>query len=320
MASIFNLKSWVSLDDAAKHLNPFFDEEIEVKDLLRLVLDGHLQLSINFVNHTYGALGQAVGKDELQESDWEEMELPFSGKQYVLMLHDLYNDKWLREKDQKKLQSITGVWDLTIAGHGLYEVEHLYYLLSNGTGVTKDTLGGIEVTQGNKTFVIYEPFHADKKKAEECQRERYEKKNEYLNKNNLPSEVFHFNYYDRRDWYPSGVIPDDAIWCIRTNELTRFVQSQIQPTPEPQEIKDLNPTERDALHNIIKALANMVIDPTAPKEKEKSDEQRGKPPFKNQTQLIEFLSDKESGLGEWRGLSKPNLEKVFAKANKTDSP
>ena len=64
----------------------------------------------------------------------------------------------------------------------------------------------------------------------------------------------------------------------------------------------------------------MVIDPTAPKEKEKSDEQRGKPPFKNQTQLIEFLSDKESGLGEWRGLSKPNLEKVFAKANKTDSP
>lgn len=104
------------------------------------------------------------------------------------------------------------------------------------------------------------------------------------------------------------------------HELDRFIKTQTEPIPEPQEIKDLNPTERDALHNIIKALANMVIDPTAPKEKEKSDEQRGKPPFKNQTQLIEFLSDKESGLGEWRGLSKPNLEKVFAKANKTDSP
>ncbi len=104
------------------------------------------------------------------------------------------------------------------------------------------------------------------------------------------------------------------------HELDRFINSQTEPTPKPQEIKDLNPTERDALHNIIKALANMVIDPTAPKEKEKSDEQRGKPPFKNQTQLIEFLSDKESGLGEWRGLSRPNLEKVFAKANKTDSP
>ena len=103
-------------------------------------------------------------------------------------------------------------------------------------------------------------------------------------------------------------------------EFDRFIQAITVPTPEPQEIKDLNPTERDALHNIIKALANMVIDPTAPKEKEKSDEQRGKPPFKNQTQLIEFLSDKESGLGEWRGLSRPNLEKVFAKANKTDSP
>ena len=166
MASIFNLKSWVSLDDAAKHLNPFFDEEIDVKDLLGLVLEGHLQLSINFVNHTYGVLGQAVSKDEIQESDWEEMELPFSGKQYVLMLHELYNDKWLREQNRKTLQSVTGVWDLTIAGHGLYEVEHLYYILSNGTGVTKDTLGGVEVTQGNKTFVIYEPFHADKKKAE----------------------------------------------------------------------------------------------------------------------------------------------------------
>ena len=223
----------MTLDDAVRHLNPFFDEEIEVKDLLRLVLDGHLQLSINFVNHTYGVLGQAVGNDEIQESDCEEMELPFSGKQYVLMLHELYNDKWLREQNRKTLQSVTGVWDLTIAGHGLYEVEHLYYVLSNGTGVTKDTLGGVEVTQGNKTFVIYEPFHADKKKAEECQRERYEKNNEYLNKNNLPSEVFHFDYYDRRDWYPSSVIPDDAIWCIRTNELTRFIKSQTEPETMP---------------------------------------------------------------------------------------
>lgn len=115
-------------------------------------------------------------------------------------------------------------------------------------------------------------------------------------------------------------INDDCICEIgyTRTELNHFIDSKTEPTPEPQKIKDLNPTEREALHNIIKALANMVIDPTAPKEKEKSDEQRGKPPFKNQTQLIEFLSDKESGLGEWRGLSRPNLEKVFAKANKTN--
>ena len=134
------------------------------------------------------------------------------------------------------------------------------------------------------------------------------------------ASVSHFFYFC--DFYENEItvpIKKSDLFVMREG-FGRFIHAITVPTPEPQKIKDLNPTERDALHNIIKALANMVIDPTAPKEKEKSDEQRGKPPFKNQTQLIEFLSDKESGLGEWRGLSRPNLEKVFAKANKTDSP
>lgn len=305
MASLFNLKSWVTLDDAVRHLNPFFDEEIEVKDLLRLVLDGHLQLSINFVNHTYGALGQAVGKDELQESDWEEMELPFSGKQYVLMLHDLYNDKWLREKDQKKLQSITGVWDLTIAGHGLYEVEHLYYLLSNGTGVTKDTLGGIEVTQGNKTFVIYEPFHVDKEKAKDCQKERHEKKNEYLKKNNLPSEVFHFDYYDRRDWLPSGVIPDDAIWCIRTNELTRFIKSQTEPETMPT-----NEAPKGSHLAVIWGLKQMILT---------GQDGNGNPIRQanvNQDTIRQALETFEDQHIARTGFGKRTIDDVFSEANR----
>ena len=102
------------------------------------------------------------------------------------------------------------------------------------------------------------------------------------------------------------------------HELDRFIKAQTEPTPETKEPKELNPTERQSLHTIIKTLANFIIDPSAKPEKEKSDNERGKPPFKNQTQLIEFLSDKEQGMGEVRGFSKANLEKVFSKNNKSE--
>ena len=44
------LKEWLTVPDAAKRLSVIFGEEVTEADVLRLALDGHLKLSIYFVN------------------------------------------------------------------------------------------------------------------------------------------------------------------------------------------------------------------------------------------------------------------------------
>lgn len=41
---LFQLKAWLSLEEAAKHLTIVFGENVTEIDVLRLGLDGHLKL------------------------------------------------------------------------------------------------------------------------------------------------------------------------------------------------------------------------------------------------------------------------------------
>lgn len=50
MSKLNKLKSWLSLDEAAEYLTEALKEPVEVKDLLQLALDDHLQLAW-FANH-----------------------------------------------------------------------------------------------------------------------------------------------------------------------------------------------------------------------------------------------------------------------------
>ena len=47
MSKLLKLKTWLTLDDAARHLSLMFGETVSKADVLRLALDGRLTLSIN---------------------------------------------------------------------------------------------------------------------------------------------------------------------------------------------------------------------------------------------------------------------------------
>jgi hypothetical protein len=47
---LLNLKQWLSVADAARHLSLLFGEDVTELDVLRLALDGHLTLSAHLVN------------------------------------------------------------------------------------------------------------------------------------------------------------------------------------------------------------------------------------------------------------------------------
>lgn len=65
---LFKLKEWLTIPETAKHLSIIFGEEVTAADVLRLGLDKHLKLSVNFVNHAHAKRGDKF----LPFDEWEE--------------------------------------------------------------------------------------------------------------------------------------------------------------------------------------------------------------------------------------------------------
>ena len=59
-SKLFKLKEWLTVPDAARHLSIVFGEEVSEADVLRLALDGHLKLSVYFVNYAKASCGKVV--------------------------------------------------------------------------------------------------------------------------------------------------------------------------------------------------------------------------------------------------------------------
>lgn len=83
-SKLFRLKEWLTLAEAANYLSTIFGESVCVADVLRLGLDRHLKLSVNFVNHATARRGdnfipfQEWEKIFRSKCTWENLE-PFPG-------------------------------------------------------------------------------------------------------------------------------------------------------------------------------------------------------------------------------------------------
>jgi len=67
-SKIFKLKKWLTIPDTADHLSIVFGEKIKDADVLRLALDGHLRLSVDFVNHANARRGEKM----IPFNEWKE--------------------------------------------------------------------------------------------------------------------------------------------------------------------------------------------------------------------------------------------------------
>lgn len=148
LSKLFKLKQWMTLSEAAKHLSGTCGEEVGIADILRLALDGHLQLSVNFVNHAEARLGQIVGPDDVT---W--IEFPSLSKDHpeqTTKIPDclsIGNENYIKFQD--KVVSLTGIWDLPMIGSERLDVEHQYQLLTGGPEVTLVGIDGAFVKGPN---------------------------------------------------------------------------------------------------------------------------------------------------------------------------
>ena len=60
MSKLFKLKEWLTIPETAKYLSVVLGEEVTEADVLLFALDGHLQISVNFVNPVVATSEQTV--------------------------------------------------------------------------------------------------------------------------------------------------------------------------------------------------------------------------------------------------------------------
>ena len=131
MNRLFKLKQWLTLDETATHLSILFDEPVAVADVLRLGLDGHLVLSMEFVNHARAQLGRVMRYADVPKT--EIPALPPDGVEsdetwtmpdghLIDKVSELTDDTRFVHFDDEVV-SINGVWDLAMMGNERIDVE-----------------------------------------------------------------------------------------------------------------------------------------------------------------------------------------------------
>jgi hypothetical protein len=235
MSKLFKLKKWLTLPDAAKHLSTIFEEEVTEADVLRLALDGHLKLSVHFVNHAAARPGKVVPIGDAKKAPG----IPKEGREhYDVILGLPLNDREVLEFD-KQIVSLDGVWDLPMMGAEALDVEHRYQWLTGGPEVTLTSLEG--------TFVAGE-------NGQLCQLQEHFADNKYFKKKNLKKPRNHPDNY-----YPANALPRDSVLVVRTEAVTGLYERI--STPDAPKEKPLGNRERDGLLKQIAALALVLAEP-----------------------------------------------------------
>lgn len=225
LKKLLKLKNWLTIPDAARHLSILFGENVTEADVLRLALDGHLTLSVHFVNRTEAKCGKTI---PLAEADRRVLTI---GDEYGLLVGD---DKVLPYRGE--VTSIEGIWDLAMVGSERIEIENKYQLLTGGPRV--------ELQSGIVALVNCPDGRWARLVERLSNIEGYDEKN-------LKSPYYHSSNY-----YETERLPSDAVLVVRTSALQKL--EALIAEPEPGTDRPVGRRERSTLLVIIAALAKLA--------------------------------------------------------------
>ena len=185
MSKLFRLKKWLTLPDAARHLSIVLDEPVSEADVLRLALDRHLKLSIDFVNSAVGKPAKVIPLSEAK------IGTGLAGERVVFAQRISEHEYLLFDENPVSLQ---GVWDLPLIGAETLDLKHRYQQLTAGPEVTNVDIGGAFVEgRDGQLFQLQECFKKSEDKLDSL--------------------------------FPAGGLPEDSVLIVRTEALRTFEQS-----------------------------------------------------------------------------------------------
>lgn len=314
MSKLLKLKEWLTVGDTAKHLSISTGEEVTEPDILRLALDGHLTLSVNFINHARGrpARIEPLGVQHLTFGEFDKA-IPLADQFLTGDLLPNREEVLTYEGEEQNPDIVEGVWNLLMLGAERLDVEHAYQNITGGPSVELICLDGPFVSNedGSKVFQILDYFQIPI---------RPHKHSEYISE--LKKTHPKLDFFDRlltaidqdvqtlfkKDkgldpnyktvYYPAAGLPNDSVFVVRTSALRAF-EKKLLDEDNQQETTDC---DRPSYALVIAALLELLKEPI--------ERPRGK---RNQAAIKSIIEDKYNHV---RGLSKRNLDNIFAAANK----
>ncbi|GAA4405024.1 hypothetical protein GCM10011450_02340 [Advenella faeciporci] len=181
MSKLFKLKKWLTIPETKKYLTQLFGEKVTEADIFKLALDGHLVLSVYFVNGAMarqGILNDCLPSECIDDIDHYTEKYPFL--KHLSLPHfnnmcklfrpndldqtdalSLYLQNTITEASLglgKGVVTIYGVFDLPLFGAERLDVEHRYQMLTGGPDVTTQCLDGAFVFKGDVIYQLQESF------------------------------------------------------------------------------------------------------------------------------------------------------------------
>lgn len=336
-SKLLKLREWLTVPDAARHLSNIFEEEVSEADLLRIALDGHVKLSVYFVNHAKARCGKIVTYEDVE---WEESTLisfmmsgkgipdnikgdPQKTREYidqfppstVMKSLNLDGERYLTLDDN--VTTIRGVWDLSMIGNEQLDIEHEYQMLTGGPEVTLEGLDGafVESKDGRTMCQLQESF--DQNEYKRGSKAQLEKIKEHIARNNIGEEQAkelldqhkkdREKYLNKRknenpsnDYYPAGGLPHDSVLVVRTQALIDLQEQLSQE--DSKKNPSLNSRSETTYLNIIGAMLETFI-----------HHNYGEVKFASEAKLREFFGKKYAG---FKGLTERTLAEKFAAAKR----
>jgi hypothetical protein len=130
MSKLLKLKKWLTLDEAANHISNVLGEPVTRADIYNFALDGHLVLSVNFVNIVKAKKVTFIKKEDIKYKRVRPKNLPNmpEGGHFNVPINaqqQITRDLWV-ESIESKVVSLSGVWDLSMIGTEKFSIKQLH--------------------------------------------------------------------------------------------------------------------------------------------------------------------------------------------------
>jgi hypothetical protein len=249
---LFKFKDFLTVAQAAQHLSTIGTEDVTEADVLRLVLDGRLQLSVRFVNFAMARIGKIT---PIADAEYEMGPSPDgTGTVRLYGWPVLYGSDGLAVsvvKLEPAVIRLTGVHDLPMIGNERLDIENAYQNLTGGPAFTIYGLDGTFVKRSDGLLLQLQENFDDIEIKKIGAKKRKKLLDQYEeNRKIFQQDVDQKNKID--NYYPAGSLPRDSELVVRTDALQEFEQLINGKTVKSE--KPLSTTERHTHQVMIAAL------------------------------------------------------------------
>lgn len=283
MSKLLKMKEWVTIGDAARHLQQIFDEMVNEADIYQLALDGHIRLTADFPNHVKARLGRVVSYKNvpIKENLLSDEDNPITYVDgYLLNSSEVVNEESSCLVFDEDVVSIGGLWDLSMVGSERMDIQQNLQNLIGGPAITSINIEGAFLNRADGTWASLQESFKEQK----------------IEDGSGKSLKFSGGYY------PASGLGESCNLVIRVSELVSF-QARFS---EKNLDKSLGLREEVTYLNIIGGLLNLMLTTTPGGQKISQ--------FTSQSAVIDALEIHYPGK---QGLKRSTLEQKFSQAKRS---